>query len=229
MSEETTPQTPPSLEDLLRQVIEHHADELPFHPWFDEAKRWQELVICLFFAYAGQIGLDVRGAVQTLDELGLLNVAELAALPWAEGAPDWADPQLVLMVSVLERLGFAVEDSRAALVRILRGAQDLQAHFAGRVQLYLRQQGQRMVAALGSDFPTLAADEERTRHAFTMWLQNALTMPLFLDTPSSRRFCEAAGCTLEQLYQAADNLDVSASLLDDVLDLWAAEEELLGS
>jgi hypothetical protein len=214
-----------SLKELLLGVVDRYATDVPYHPWFNERNRWHELVICILFAFGGKAAKSARQAADVLGELGLLNVPDLARIPWIGDELDFKHPQLKLTGEVLERLGFVQADISLALGQIVRIARDLQANYDGHVQVYLRQHGQRILAALTADFPSLPTADERLQYAFGMWLQNALTMPLYLNTPSTSRFCKAAGCSLNELQRTVDELDISASLLDDVLDLWASEQE----
>lgn len=214
-----------SLKELLLGVVDRYATDVPYHPWFNERNRWHELVICILFAFGGKAAKSARQAADVLGELGLLNVPDLARIPWIGDELDFKHPQLKLTGEVLERLGFVQADISLALRQIVRIARDLQANYDGHVQVYLRQHGQRILAALTADFPSLPTADERLQYAFVMWLQNALTMPLYLNTPSTSRFCKAAGCSLNELQRTVDELDISTSLLDDVLDLWASEQE----
>lgn len=217
--------TPSPLKGLLLGVVDRYAADVPYHPWFDERNRWKEMVVCILFSFGGIAAQSARQASEVLAELGLLNVGDLAALPWENDEPDFKHPHLRLMAEVLDRFDFVQPDIVLALVQIIRLARDLQTHFDGHIQVYLRQQGERMLSELRTNFPGLSVLEERLQYAFTMWFQNVLTMPLFLNTPSTSRFCETAGCTLDELQHTVDELDVSSSLLDDVLDLWASNRE----
>jgi hypothetical protein len=220
-------QTRPSLEDILWEVVQHYGDYVPYHPWFNEQRRWHELIVCTLFSLIGGDGSQaVRRAVDILVELNLLNIPDLSALPWVEDSLDLTHPHIALMRQILERLGFAAEVIPVALAQIVQLAQDVHHYHQDHIQIYLRQHGQRMLANLQQDFPSLPVDSAPLQSAFATWLQNVLTMPIFLDTPNARLFCEAAGCTLSQLHETADKLNVSASLLDDMLDFWAAERDL---
>jgi hypothetical protein len=226
MSEENHSGEEVLLGDLLRVVLAQYADEVPSPLWLNEHYRWLELLVCLLFACGGQGGQRARRTVSLLDELGLLEVPSLAKLGEAAEERGLEDGQLALMRQILQRVGLADDDAAEFLQLITGLAQDVMKRHQGRIQLYLRRHGERMLADLRADFPSLPASDGHIRRAFVIWLQNALTLPVFLDNASSRRFCEAVGCTMEELYQAADELDINAALLDDIMDLWAVDEEM---
>ena len=215
----------PPLKDLVWEVFQHYANDIPYHSWFNERKRWLELVVCILYSFGAQAGQNARRAVSMFEDLGLLDVAELAELPWRESLPDLTHPHLSLMSSILQRFDFVAQDIPLVLGMVMGVARDLQTHYQGLIQLYLRQHGKRMLDNLQNDFSGLSTSDERLIHAFAIWLQNVLTMPVLLDTPSLQHFCQSAGCTLDELYQAADALNISASILDDVVDIWAVEHK----
>lgn len=216
----------PPLEEILWEVVQHYIDRVPSPPWLNEKRRWQELIVCVLSTSGEEGSQQSRRAVEILAELNLLHIPDLAALPWVEGALELEHPHTALMSRVMGRLGFSTSMISTALERIAKLAQDVHSQHQDHIQVYLRQQGRRMLAELPRDFPSLFADDVPLQNAFALWLQNVLTMPIFLDTPNSVRFCEATGYTLQQLHEAADKLDISASLLDDLIDLWAADREL---
>jgi hypothetical protein len=217
------------LEKLLQEVVERYAKAAPHHQWINERDRWHELVACILFTFGGQAGENARRAGSILSDLDLLNIEVLTNLPLPDGNTAQENTHLTLMRNILVQMGFTEDQAMPALQSILRIAQDLHTHYGGRIQSYLRQYGERMLANLEVDFPKVSSSDEFISHAFAIWLQNVLTMPIFVDTASTRQFCEEAGCTLDELHQTADRMDINASLLDDLLDLWAQEREELRS
>jgi hypothetical protein len=191
----------------------------------NERDRWYELVACVLLTAGGPAAGQARRGAGVLHDLGLVEVADLAALGPIGDAIDTTDSHLGLMHDVLFRLGYATKDLVDALRALTELARDLEARHQGRIQRYLRGHGTRMLAELRSDFPSASTGDEALQRAFSIWLQNVLTMPVFVDSPSTEEFCAAAGCSPAELAEAADRLDVNASLLDDVLDLWQLDRE----
>lgn len=212
------------LDQALGALIRAFAKKVPLHPWVDEHQRWLELVTCLLFVLSGDAAEQAREVTGVLDALRLLDVAELAGTPLIDGKPDPNDEHLRWLRSVIERFGASPEDSRLAAQSLTSCARDLRARSEGRPQVYLRRQGERILAELREDFPSLVSHDDRAHVAMRMWLQNALAMPVFLDCGAAVRFCEGAGCTLNELHAAADRLGINAAAVDDVLEIWSTLE-----
>jgi hypothetical protein len=229
MTETSVGEAQAQIDELVVGLLDQYSHVVPYNPWINEDNRWHELAVCVLFSLGDQAGQDARHAVRVLTDMDLLKVSDLASVPWSGDQPEFAHAHLALMRSVLARLGFADENISLALREIVRLAQDLVTHYDGHIQVYLRRHGERMLADLGTDFPSISATDESVRRAFATWLQNVLTMPIFLDTSSAAFFCESAGCTVEDLHQAADRAGVSASVLDDLLDAWSAELQKLAA
>ncbi len=214
-----------TLEELLLGVVDHYVADVPYHPWFDERNRWYELVVCILFAYGGKTDGTARSAGDVLARLGLLDVSTLADLP-GDGKVDLDQSPARLIADVLTQMGYDPGDIASILGQLRNIARDLRNNRNCRIQVYLRSQGERMLSAMQKDWGCVQSKkDERFQNALVMWLQNVLTMPVYLNTASTVQFCKAAGCSLDELQQAADELNISASLLDDMLDLWAADQE----
>lgn len=222
------------LDSELLTLFSRHSSDLPFNQWADERERWLELVACTLFAYGGNARVHARRAARILWEIGFLDIDSLAAIPLRESVVDPSDSSVLAISQILQRLGFSAPDTSLALTAAVSLAKTIIGRYDGKIQRYLRRYGETMVEHLADDFPEVFAptntsserqEQARMRFAFTMWLQNCLNMPIFLATRSTARFCEHAGCGATKLREAADRLDLSASLVDDVLDLWAATEE----
>ena len=215
----------PPLDTLVKDVLKRYAEAVPHAQWVNERERWYELIACILLALGGPAAGQARRAAGVLHELGLLEIADLAAIAPIGNSIDAADPHLCLMHDVLFRLGYSANDIVGALRTLTELARDLEARYQGRIQRYLRDHGTRMLNALRSDFPSASTSETTLQRAFALWLQNVLVMPVFVDSASTEAFCAAAGCSRAELAESADRLDVNAALLDDVLDLWQADRE----
>ncbi|MCX6564915.1 MAG: hypothetical protein NTW38_00575 [Candidatus Aminicenantes bacterium] len=222
-----------SLEKELLELFSRHFESLPSNPWADERERWLELVVCTLFTHGGSSRGKSRQAAHIFKELGLLEIENLAAIPIRQGVMVSDHSSVMTMTQILRQMGFASKDISPALTKTVMLAKAVCIRFGGKIQRYLRSYGEAMLAHLEKDFPEIfvskkkrAAHEDTSwRFAFALWLQNSLTLPVFLDTANTRRFCRHAVCRMTDLQEAADRLDINASLLDDLLDLWATEED----
>jgi hypothetical protein len=57
------------------------------------------------------------------------------------------------------------------------------------------------------------------RRILTRWLQNALEMPIPLSNNEVQSFCKKYKCTVQQLVDAADTLDINVAIVDDLIKL----------
>jgi hypothetical protein len=83
-----------------------------------------------------------------------------------------------------------------------------------------------MLRDLDRIFEFSALTEAEVRYAFTYWLQNVLNMPLSLIDENVRMFCAQHDLEPEQLFAAADELDVNLALVDDVVQLHLTRQAL---
>lgn len=203
-----------ALKDRLQAAYLQHRMELPEYAWESESARWVELVFCIVDALTDQEPAKVRRAVDVLDEMGLWAPARLAALDG--GDPDATDG--VVIEGVLRQYGLNPDEAHRAVATVVRAAAALDRDYGGRIQVFLRRYGEviadALLAVLGAD-----TSEERLRFAVAHWLQNALGMPVTLAHPAVVSFCRRSGATLDDLVAAADSLDLTVALIDDLLAL----------
>ena len=209
-------------EDLRTYILDHwqlFQGSLEQHHWLWETSRWHELVFCLLLRL-GQPELEIglaRSLVNMLAALEMLRVETLAGLALADEGPNFTQPDLILMVRLLERAGLNPEKARVAVTTLCQAALGLQQQHGGKVQRYLRHYGQHMLDELGEHFFLSQMRNEDVRYAFTHWLQNVLNMPLPISDPAVGEFCKEQGVTVDELVQAADELDLNLALLDDLI------------
>jgi hypothetical protein len=82
-----------------------------------------------------------------------------------------------------------------------------------------------MVIKLGLE----GLDDDVKRECITRWVQDAFNMPVYLSTEAARNFCKAYGADEGQLERAADKIDMSFRVLDDLLRKWSDAEETLSA
>jgi hypothetical protein len=196
--------------DELAQVYRKHQAELPEYGWASEGDRWAELVFCLVC----RIRLDdleaTRACVDVLNMLGLLEPRVLATL----------DPDDAAMLNrVLQSHGFSVAEARKT-IKVLQ-AVGLQTGklFNGKIQRLLRNHGEKLRSEIARAFAGSGLSSRDLNHAATLWLQNALSVPLSLESDAVKAFCKSNGASLPELVDAADELNINMALIDDLLAL----------
>lgn len=204
-------------EEILLALYTRFAASLPRTLWAWEQERWHELVFALLAASAGlQVHPDtVRRLTGVLADLHVLDVNELAECHPDETGTS-TEPSLVTTLRYhLEKVGFFADQARSATAAICQAAAALQQNYEGKIQLYLRQQGQRLVddlaGALGlSDFAPATK-------ALALWSQNTLNLPVPVSDAFTAAACNDLETTYERLVEAADRLNINVALLDDAL------------
>jgi hypothetical protein len=207
-----------SVKDFLIEYGRALAPSLDMYQWPVETERWHELVFCLIFRI-GQPQIQAERArrmTQMLADLNLLEVNSLAEAMEEEGV-NQEHPDIILMQTLLERMGMMPDQSRAAAMTIAQAAQVLKQRHNGKVQRCLRYYGQQMLNDLGDQFSFSQMPSDQTRMALAHWMQNTLNMPIELAEPEVIRFCQEAGITLEELAEIADEIDLNLALLDDII------------
>jgi len=199
----------------LADALEAHGDELPQFGWPSETARWMELLVCLVHQVraSGDIK-EVRRALAIWRELKLIRPPDLTSV--TKGGQD----EIVLQV-VLKRHGFNEEEASRAVSVAVRAASEVTTRYAGKLQRCLRAHAEAARDELLNAFAEVGVPAERLRFALTHWLQNTTNAPLSLEHESVVAFCTAHDISLQDLREAADELDVNLSQLDDLLDLQA--------
>jgi hypothetical protein len=120
-------------------------------------------------------------------------------------------------VEVLEEEGFSPEEAQRGITSIWDAASTFEERYGGKVQVYLRQYGERMLDEVQDEFSFTELESGQVDYAFRYWLQNVLNMPVNLPLDSVDALAEECGITTEELVQAADNLDLNVALMDDIV------------
>lgn len=188
-------------------------------PW--ESARWHELVFCLMARVddSPQALEIARETTSIFSDLDLLVVESLAKITPSKGEPKLDEPQLGLMLKILERQGYSEEEAKTIVISICQAARSLQDAYDGKIQKYLRQYGEKMLAELPQHFSFSRLSAADTRYAFTHWLQNVVNMPVLLSEPMVDTLCREFEVTVDELAAIADRNNINAALIDD----WAAD------
>lgn len=216
------------VEFQLRKLITKYSDLFAYHQWPSEHERWIELVFALVARISDKPDLDVRNTIEQLDDLGLLEIEELSAIPQSGGSIDYkslASKRVIESLSEpqfteegLEKPGFTEEESKNILLIMHEAAKSLMEHYDGKIQKYLRKYGQQMVDEFAENFSFSGMDDKDLTNAVTYWLQNVLNMPVNLKTESMETFCSKVGISEEEILKEVDNLNINVALLDDMIE-----------
>jgi hypothetical protein len=199
--------------EAIADVVEKYAEQLENLAWVSEADRWAELVFCLISQCTPQGPEASRKAIGMLQDLALLVPAQLAALENED------DEDAIVIARVLKRHGFKPDEARTVVRLISHVAGWVTREYEGKVQRYLRQRAEAMRDELVKAFSNDTLCDERLRYGVTLWLQNALNLPLSLEHDAVKQFCQDNGMTITELQNASDALDVNLALIDDLVDL----------
>ncbi len=197
----------------LQQLLSQHEADLGGYAWEHESDRFAELVFCLLNQCCCQSPENTRIAVMLLNHLKLLEIETLATLG------EQSDGNIVVLRYILERQGFSAAEAARGVTVLTQTAKTIRATYDGKIQRYLRRHGEFMRDELANVFANVPLNKEQLRYAFSHWLQNAVIMPVSMDHPAIAEFCKSHQVTREDLLHAADELDLNAALLDDLLEI----------
>lgn len=211
------------ISDELLAIASRHEEELTTLFWASEKDRWTELLFCVLNAFLDD-PVRARELVATLAGAGLTE-PDVLAQAGAPGAESGAALRFILGSQLVE----PADVTRAAGL-LTRIASVTENRFQGKLQRYLRRQGELMRDDLAGMFGDAGQPEgeqpaAELRLGLTHWLQNACGIPISVQDSSIQRFCEQRGVTVTQLADAADEIDFNLALVDDVIK---AELDLVG-
>ena len=189
-----------------------------YYQWPWEEKRWHELAFCLLLS-VGSPPFDAataRNTVSALGELGYLDIQELAALVPKCRGPRCKDPLYDVLIQILKRQGLTAAQSKMAVVTIAEAAHSIWQKQAGKLQLYLRGYGERMLAEIDQHFQFSRLSGAQRNKAFTHWFQNVLNIPISLAEPGLKAVCKDFDVTFDELIAVADELGLNLAMLDDM-------------
>jgi hypothetical protein len=211
------------LDFQLKKLFTQNMELFEYHRWPWEHMRWVELVFALVSVLSSKPRDVVREAVETLDDLELLDINDLSEIPLVSGdiGPDF--PLARRINEILSEHEFTSEESKNAILAMTEAAKSLMEHHGGKIQRYLRHYGVQMLEDLPQTFPLSKMDQEHIRFAFTFWIQNVLNMPVDLPLKSVAEFCEKYKASQDELLETADKLDVNLALLDDLIEEYAED------
>ncbi|MFB2937542.1 hypothetical protein ACE1B6_20025 [Aerosakkonemataceae cyanobacterium BLCC-F154] len=206
-------------EEIVLDLYRAYEPLIDPHLWPWETKRWHELVFCLLNTIAEPDILPetTREVTRALSEWRLLEVDVLGSLNPAKNEPDASNPILVTIMTILQQSGFDADKASIAVTTICETAAGLKQRYNGKVQKYFRKYGALMLDELAENFSFTQLNNEVTRKAFSIWLQNTLNMPVPASNPIADKVCEKLGVEYNTLVDAADRLNINTALLDEAL------------
>jgi hypothetical protein len=204
---------------LLSKIITTVSEDVPIqHPWLWERDRWKELAFALVARVTQTPAETVRKAIDHLNDLGLLDITELANIPANEQAAT--NRHAIHILELLTEMGFSSEDTERTLFVLSEAASGFQESFGGKVQKYLRTHGELMLRDVGKHFQFTSLSDEDVRFVFTFWLQSVADMPVALLDESVDALTKKYGLSPSDLVDAADELDLNVALLDDFVRMY---------
>jgi len=190
------------------------------HPWPRETDRWRELVFALLTRVISRPEQEIRDLTNRLQLLGLLEIDECGEMPLRGTIPDPTGVHYRRMLEVFNDTKISRAEAIAGSRAIHEAARVLVDRFEGRIARCIRAAGAKIVEDLLQTFRFEVISERTAEEALTYWVQNVMSIPLSLNDESVRAFCRAHGITPKELETAADDLDVSIALVDDLTDYW---------
>lgn len=214
---------------ILRKTLATEGSDLVFnHLWIWEVERWKELVFSLLTKVIKISEEEVRDLVNDLEELELLDINALSALCREQTRPDLESPNARHILGLFQEKGLSETDAERGLTVICEAALGLTEHYSGKVQRYLRHYGDLMLHEVGKVFQFSTLSETEIKQAFTYWFQNVMNMPLSLIDENVEEFCKENHLSTEELFAAADELDMNFALVDDIAQRHLIRKEILG-
>ncbi|MFQ5892511.1 MAG: hypothetical protein ACE5HW_06935 [Candidatus Methanofastidiosia archaeon] len=241
--------TIPEMEFQLRKLFTMYSDLFAYHQWPLEHLRWIELIFALVSRITDRPESEVRGIIEYLDELGLMDIDDLSEISEIEDDVDLdfvelaeeMDDEEMLKIAIQEitafdsqhirriaeflfEAGFTVDETRDSILVMYEAAKSLKKYHDGKIQKYLRKYGQLMIKELSQNFSFSKMDKSDVKYAFTYWLQNVLNMPISLEDEGIEEFCRKLGRKPKELVDSVDKLDINLAIVDDIIQSYLIDQ-----
>ena len=201
----------------LQRVLASEGSEISNDLWLFEDARWQELVFALLTRICDLEEEHLRETVDGLNDLGLLDTVALADLFDDQRHIKSKTRYSQRILGHLTDNNFSEAQAMNALKCMGEAALGLQEHYEGKVQKYLRWFGELMLNDVQRVFTFSVLSEKDVQQVFTYWLQNVMNMPLSLNDENVAAFCTKHNISADELFRAADELDLNLALVDDLV------------
>jgi hypothetical protein len=222
---DTKPERVAALEVHIGNIYAQYRHLLPAdYRWEDEHSRWNELVYCIFAELTDHSYRDARSLSDKIFGLNLLELDDLADVQIMEdGKADPNNPRIRTVSEILLINGIEQSDIDKSLSAICKVAQSIQENYDGKIQKFLRKYGEEIVNEFDSHVSFSEVDRGTQSRILVKWIQNTLAMPLAFSNIYTVRFCKKQGVTYLELAEAADNIGLNGSVLDDLLELYMVD------
>jgi hypothetical protein len=213
-----------SISPTSRKLVEiwrEHIDELPqAYKWENEKERENELYYCILNQFNKQDKVDIRDVVSHLSALNLIDTDKLADTRFSDSDNEAKDPPASAITSALIQSGLNKDAAAAATRAICEAARIIRDSYGGKIQKFLRKYAQEMIKELDATFQFTEKGLDKKK-VFTMWLQNALEMPIILPEQHIQKFIKENRINEETLLKSADELDINPMVIDDLLRIYS--------
>lgn len=222
---DTKPERVAALEVHIGNIYAQYRHLLPAdYRWEDEHSRWNELVYCIFAELTDHSYRDARSLSDKIFGLNLLELDDLADVQIMEdGKADPNNPRIRTVSEILSINGIEQSDIDKSLSAICKVAQSIQENYDGKIQKFLRKYGEEIVNEFDSHVSFSEVDRGTQSRILVKWIQNTLAMPLAFSNIYTVKFCKKQGVTYLELAEAADNIGLNGSVLDDLLELYMVD------
>ncbi|NOR16797.1 hypothetical protein GQ543_03685 [candidate division WOR-3 bacterium] len=224
---ETKPERVAALEVRISNIYTQYRQLLPTdYKWEDEHSRWNELVYCIFTELTQHSYKDARSLSDSLSELNLLDVEDLANVKIMDnGMADPDNKRIMTITDILISNDISESDVKKTLSAICKVAQAIMENYDGKIQKFLRKYGQDIVDEFDSHVSFSEVDKGTQSRILVKWIQNTLSMPLAFSNVNTAKFCEIEGVTYLELAEAADNIGLNGAVLDDLIELFVVDAQ----
>ena len=224
---ETKPERVAALEVRISNIYTQYRQLLPTeYKWEDEHSRWNELVYCIFTELTEHSYKDARSLSDSLSELNLMNVEDLASVKIMDnGMADPDNTRIRTITDILLSNDVEEVDIKKSLSAICKVAQAIMENYDGKIQKFLRKYGQEIVDEFDSHVSFSDVDKGTQSRILVKWIQNTLSMPLAFSNVNTAKFCEIEGVTYLELIEAADNIGLNSAVMDDLIELFVVDAQ----
>ncbi|MCG7849021.1 MAG: hypothetical protein MIO93_07560, partial [ANME-2 cluster archaeon] len=149
---ETKPERVAALEVRISNIYTQYRQLLPTdYKWEDEHSRWNELVYCIFAELTEHSYRDARSLSDSLSELNLLDIKDLANVKILDnGIADPDNTRIRTITDILLSNGVSESDVQKTISAICKVAQAIMENYDGKIQKFLRKYGHQIVKEFDS-------------------------------------------------------------------------------
>lgn len=196
--------------------------------------RWHALVFCVvnnflarkppgdkplsqFYTDAQEQSVSIVTALQELNLLEIRFVANAVV-----DSPNGRELEKNALLLHALRQHLTQEDAIKVVGILSSVAQLWQNSYGGKPQTYLRQWGMQMQREFAQYVSHAGIPYDRLVDIYAQWLQLVLRMPILWNHWTIKEYCAANRVSIDDLYEAADALDLNVFFMDELFSFEAA-------